>query len=295
MPSPVDTAWLILKTDIQLGDKRDPDDPNAYNLDLTERFLQDDREKNFLDNFKEATEEQNMYQNYYDDDSEFAGYYDDMTRTQEEMRQEAMDRLDDEDRSSAGRVIDRIKDRDINNAIVAAHLGQFPSGTKEELEDMRQQMEADPRDHVMNTRPALFNTREGFYGPQRAGPRSQMSSLPLGPNTKLKSYNVDLPQSAMATPHEKAWNILKFGYPSVEGANYPMREKPEEGKKDMLAEALARARKQKPDPPIEFAPKLPKPPKMPEDPYQMQLPPEFVGDATVGGDFRNADFSRLKL
>jgi len=97
------------------------------------------------------------------------------------------------------------------------------------------------------------------------------------------------------SPIDTAWSILKFGYPSVEGANYPMREKPEEGKKDMLAEALARARKQKPDPPIEFAPKLPKPPKIPEDPYQTQLPPEFVGDATVGGDFRNADFSRLKL
>ena len=102
-------------------------------------------------------------------------------------------------------------------------------------------------------------------------------------------------QRSSDTPIDTAWSILKFGYHSVQGANYPMREKPEEGKKDKLAEALARARKQKPDPPIEFAPKLPKPPKMPEDPYQMQLPPEFVGDATVGGDFRNADFSRLKL
>lgn len=200
MFTPTDVAFSVLKTDIQLGDKRDPDDPNVYNLDLTERFLQDDREKNFLDNFKEATEEQNMYQNYYDDDSEFAGYYDDMTRTQEEMRQEAMDRLDDEDRRSAGRVIDRIKDRDINNAIVAAHLGQSPKQTKEALEDMRQQMAPDPREHVMNVRPALFNTKEGFYGPQSGGPRSKISALPLGLDTKLASLD---------TPIDAAFSVLK--------------------------------------------------------------------------------------
>ena len=39
-----------------------------------------------------------------------------------------------------------------------------------------------------------------------------------------------------------------------------------------------------------FAPQgaLPVPQTMPQDPHQTTLPPEFIGDATVGGDFSQA-------
>ena len=232
---PFNAAWSVLKTDMQLGRQPDPDDPHNYHLDLTERGLASSREHPFVDNFKsDAEHEQRMHEDYgIDDGEEDFLPYSEPPRSAQEMREEAMSELDGLDRHSAGRVIDRLKDADINNAMLAAHYeGGFQNAEgqgKEILAHIRQQMEPDPREHVSNVRPAPFFTREGFYGPGDLAPRRQMSALPLGPNTELKSYNIRLPQTNMASPLEHAWYVLKAPRQrdatpiSMAGGNAPVR------------------------------------------------------------------------
>ena len=77
-----------------------------------------------------------------------------------------------------------------------------------------------------------------------------------------------------------AWSMLKQDFREVMESQVDPQ--------GQLAQALAMARQQRPAPPIQFAPRLPQPQTMPQDPRQTTLPPEFIGDATVGGDFRQA-------
>ena len=154
MVSPDNAAWSVLKTDIQFGRQGDPDDPNNYHLDLTERGLASSREHPFVDNFKSYAEhEQRMHEDYgIDDGEEDFVPYSEPPRSAQEMREEAMSELDDQDKGSAGRVIDRLKDTDINNAILAAHYeGGFQNAEgqgKEILAHIRQQKKPDRREHV---------------------------------------------------------------------------------------------------------------------------------------------------
>ena len=91
---------------------------------------------------------------------------------------------------------------------------------------------------------------------------------------------VKLPPNTMSQSFEIAWSILKQDFrEAMESQVDPQGQ---------LAQALAMARQQRATTPIQFAPRLPQPQTMPQDPRQTTLPPEFIGDATVGGDFSQA-------
>ncbi len=108
----------------------------------------------------------------------------------------------------------------------------------------------------------------------------------------------------MSQSFDIAWSMLKQDFrEAMESQVDPQGQ---------LAQALAMARQQGPAPPIQFAnyPRpvqgsfvypqgmqtfatqgagaLPVPQTMPQDPRQTTLPPEFIGDATVGRDFSQA-------
>jgi len=107
----------------------------------------------------------------------------------------------------------------------------------------------------------------------------------------------------MSQSFEIAWSMLKQDFrEAMESQVDPQGQ---------LAQALAMARQQKlrnlpiqfanyprpvqgsfvyPQDMQTFAPQgaLPVPQTMPQDPRQTTLPPEFIGDATVGGDFSQA-------
>ena len=91
---------------------------------------------------------------------------------------------------------------------------------------------------------------------------------------------VKLPPNTMSQSFDIAWSMLKQDFrEAMESQVDPQGQ---------LAQALAMARQQGQTPPIQFAPRLPQPQTMPQDPRQTTLPPEFIGDATVGRDFSQA-------
>jgi len=91
---------------------------------------------------------------------------------------------------------------------------------------------------------------------------------------------VKLPPNTMSQSFDIAWFMLKQDFREAMESQVDQQ--------GQLAQALAMARQQEPAPPIQFAPRLPQPQTMPQDPRQTTLPPEFIGDATVGRDFSQA-------
>ena len=88
---------------------------------------------------------------------------------------------------------------------------------------------------------------------------------------------VKLPPNTMSQSFDIAWSMLKQDFREAMESQVDQQ--------GQLAQALTMARQQGQAPPIQFAPRLPQPQTMPKDPRQTTLPPEFIGDATVGGDF----------
>ncbi len=84
----------------------------------------------------------------------------------------------------------------------------------------------------------------------------------------------------MSQSFDIAWSMLKQDFREVMESQVDPQGR--------LAQALAMARQQGQAPPIQFVPRLPQPQTMPQDPRQTTLPPEFIGDATVGRDFSQA-------
>ena len=123
MVAPVDEAWNVLKTDIRFGEQ-DEDDPNVHHIDLGFHEMKDKRELPYTDEpvpFQQNANAQNRLVGYYDEDSPYYGYYDDMETTPEAERASYERELDELDEKSQHKLIQALMNADVNNAMWSAH------------------------------------------------------------------------------------------------------------------------------------------------------------------------------
>lgn len=120
---PIDVAYRLLKTDIRFGEQ-DEDDPNISHIDLTHHSMKDNRELPYTDDpvpFQQNANAGNRLVGYYDEDSPYYGYYDDMETTPEAERASYERELDGLDEKSQRKLIQELMNADVNNAMWSAH------------------------------------------------------------------------------------------------------------------------------------------------------------------------------
>ena len=119
---PIDLAHRLLKTDIRFGEQ-DEDDTNVHHIDLTHHSRKDNRELPYTQDppFQSAADSQNYLVGYYDEDSPYYGYYDDLETTPEAERADYESKLDEYDEETQRQLIQDLMNADVNNAIWSAH------------------------------------------------------------------------------------------------------------------------------------------------------------------------------
>jgi hypothetical protein len=119
---PIDLAHRLLKTDIRFGEQ-DEDDTNVHHIDLTHHSRKDNRELPYTQDppFQGVADGANRLVGYYDEDSPYYGYYDDLETTPEAEQADYERRLDEYDEESQRKLIQDLMNADVNNAMWAAH------------------------------------------------------------------------------------------------------------------------------------------------------------------------------
>ncbi len=137
---PMDLAHRLLKTDIRFGEQ-DEDDPNVHHIDLGFYDMKDSRELPYTDDppFQQNANAGNRLVGYYDEDSPYYGYYDDLETTPEAERASYERKLDELDEKSQHKLIQALMNADVNNAMWSAH-GLKDVEDKDAIEAVREQV-----------------------------------------------------------------------------------------------------------------------------------------------------------